>query len=142
MKNEFWAILYVSSAMKDLSLSDVEYFLAQSRKVRMETGISGIAIIAQNNVMVVIEGLKDAVKADYEENKKHPAQHSMIKLFDGPIPYQYFESYPLAFKTIAQSPYAQLDDFIKPEEKEYLDEILELDGSVPRLIKDFLKNNS
>ena len=140
--DSLWAILYVSSAIKELSTSDVEYFLTLNRKSRSENNITGIVLFSQNNVLVIEEGLKDPVKAEFEKEKKHPAHHSIIKLFDGPIQHLFFESFPLAFKTIGKSPYSHLDDFATSEQKEYFDELLELDTSISKLIRDFIKNNS
>jgi len=140
--NNFWAILYVSSAMKDLSASDVDYYLAVNRKIRQEHKITGIAILAMNNVLVIQEGIKEEVKAEYDAEKKHPAHHSLIKIYDGPINHRYFEDFPLAFKTIGMPEYKHLDSFLKPEYQEYFDEFLQADNPVAKLVKDFIKNNS
>lgn len=140
--NNLWAILYVSSAMKDLSVSDVEYFLTANRKVRQENKITGIAILAMNNVLVIQEGIKEVVKAEFDNEKKHPAHHSLIKLYDGPISHRYFEDFPLAFKPIGFPEYKHLDSFSEPGHKEYFDEFLLADNSVSKLVKDFIKNNT
>lgn len=141
-RNNLWAILYVSSAMKNLSPADVEYYLNLNKEFRIKSKITGIVVLAQNNVLVLQEGEKENVKAEFEAEKKHPAHHSLIKVFDGPIEGLYFEDFPLAFKPIGNPDLAHLDVFTQPNFKEYLDEILNLDQSVPRIIKEFIQNNS
>lgn len=140
--SNLWAILYVSSAMKNLSVSDVEYFLTANRRVRQENKITGIAILAMNNVLVVQEGTKEIVKAEFDNEKKHPAHHSLIKLYDGPISHRYFEDFPLAFMPIGISEYKHLDSFSETGHKEYFDEFLQGDNPVSKLVKDFIKNNT
>lgn len=141
-ENNLWAILYVSSAMKGLKPEDVRYFLQVSKDIRIANGLSGIVILAQNNVLVLQEGIKENVKSAFETDKKHPAHHSMIKLYDGPISSRYFEDFPLAFKQIGNTDLAHLDDFKASSNAEYLSELLQMDHAIPKIIKDFIKNNS
>lgn len=140
--NNYWAILYVSSAMKGLSAADVEYYINLNRQFRIKSEITGIVVLAQNNVLVLQEGEKEKVKTEFEAEKKHPAQHSLIKVFDGPIEGLYFEDFPLAFKPVGHPEFAHLDDFTQPNTKDHFDEILKIDQSVPKIIREFIKNNS
>ena len=141
-ENNLWAIIYVSSAMKDLSLSQVSGFVEMKRKTRIEQGVTGLVILAQNNVLVVQEGLSAGVKGEFEDDRKHPGHHTMIKLFDGPIKQRFFEGFPLAFKPIGNKAFNHMDDFITPENKEYFEEILQMEHLISKLMRDFIKNNS
>jgi hypothetical protein len=140
--NQLWAIFYVSTAMKDLSPQQVQDYLDLSRKTRTQNDITGLAILANNNVLVIQEGQKETLKHEFENERKHPAHHSMIKLYDGPISGRYFEGYALAFKTVGKSAFSSMDDFREPSLEEHFHELIQLDDVVARLMKDFIKNNS
>ncbi|WP_207536324.1 BLUF domain-containing protein [Desertivirga arenae] len=139
---EVWCMVFVSSTIKDTTPEMTHSILETVRKERREANLSGLTIFAGGNNLILVEGEKAEVYKEYEQAKKHPAHHSMIKLYDGALPCRFFEDSPLALKVIGGEGFRGLDSFITEEQKEYFDEFLTMEHAVARLCKDFIRNNT
>ncbi|WP_207423442.1 BLUF domain-containing protein [Desertivirga brevis] len=137
-----WSIVLLSTTMKDITLEQIEKDLYRRREIRKKNGITGIVINARGNILLSAEGKKEHVKLQYDEIKKYQGHHSIIKLYFGPIPFRFFEEDPLAFKSLGVEEHKFLDSFKSEEQKEYLQEVLNIEHPVSRIINDFIKNNS
>lgn len=141
-ENELWGVLLLSTTIKDITPEQIEKDLANRREVRKLNGITGIVINARGNILLSAEGTKAQVELQYSEIKKYQGHHSLIKLYSGPIPFRFFEGEPLAFKSLGMEDYKFLDSFKSEEQKEYLQEVLEIQHPICKIMSDFIKNNS
>lgn len=139
---ELWAMVCVSSAEEILNKEEVEQLLAEARSKQALNGLTGIIIFSDGNVLMLVEGEKDVVQAQFTGILRSPKHHSVMKIADMAIPHRYFEDYPLAFKPIHSEQLKSLDDFAEPERKEYLEECLSLNHPIIKLLRDFIKNNT
>lgn len=140
--NELWCIVLVSTTIKDTSPELTQINLDQRRQIRKSNGITGLCIYASGNILMSIEGEKNNVKTQFELIKKYSGHHSVIKLYDGSIPFRFFQEDPLAFKVISPEAYKHLDEFQSIEKKEYLQAVLETEHLVTKVIQNFIKNNN
>jgi hypothetical protein len=139
---DLWCVLFVSTGMKDTTpeeLKDILDAVADQRRLR---GITGLVLFAHGNNLIMIEGSMENVQQEYESAQQHPGHHSMIKLYSGPIPYRFFEEWPLALKVVGPEEFKKLDDFISNEQQEYFKEFLEIDHFVARSCRNFIRNNT
>jgi len=142
MENELWCIVYISCAVKGLSLESAREMMNFAISDRRSKNLSGLSINAMGNIMVLTEGEKSSVLKNFEEIKKHHVHHSVTKIYEGPIPCRFFEDYPLALKIKGVNELKELDDFNTPEKMEYLEEVIGMDFPALKVIKNFLKNNT
>ncbi|WP_423147360.1 BLUF domain-containing protein [Rubrolithibacter danxiaensis] len=142
MEKGQWCIVYVSSATKELTSDYLAEVIETTRHYRRAHNNSGLTILSHQNLLVTIEGTQESVLAEYQLAKMHPFHHSVIKLYEGPVPHRFFEDYILAFKIIAPENFKDLDNFKTPGKKEYLEEFLNLANPVSTIVANFIRNNT
>lgn len=136
-------IIYVSSAIENFSIDDINNLLVFFREDRKKKNLTGLVLYANGNALTMIEGDKDQVEKEFSLMKSYPAHHHIIKIYDKTIPHRYFENYSLGFKVIGNASLKSVDDFNTDGDKEYWDECLLMnDDPIIKIIKDFIKNNS
>ena len=140
--SELWCVAFVSTSIKDATAETAAAIIETVRKERHSQNLTGMSIFARGNNLIMCEGPKENVLLEYEQAKKHHAHHSLIKLYDGPIPFRFFEDSPLLLKVIAPDNFKPLDDFATPEHREYFEEFLNTEHMVARISRDFVKNNT
>lgn len=138
---ELSCIVFVSSAVKDLDPDDIRQMAKEAGNINKEMGITDLTIFAHGNVLVVMEGPRQVIEKRFDELKKHPAHHSIIKILSTSIAFRNFEGYPLALKIYGASKYKPLDDFGSPESREYFEEFLQSDTPVSNAVRNFLRSN-
>ena len=93
------------------------------------------------NIMRMLEGQKEDVISKFNYLKSSHIHSDILKLAKKAIPQRFFEDYPIDFLTINHPAYKELNDFNEPEVMEYLEECLNIDNPLIKVLKDFLKNN-
>ena len=142
-ENSLHAIIYVSSATKHYSSYELSQLISPFKTLWKETKLSGLVIYANGNGLTLLEGEREAVEKQYEQNKSHPGHHGIIKLFDRSIQQRYFEDYVFALKVINSSEIKSIDDFESVENTEFWQEYLSMtDDPIVNIIKDFMRYNS
>ncbi len=140
MERRFRCIILISSAKKELELSEAEQMIASARKERAERDITSLVVFACSNILILLEGEPDPVAKEFREVHMHNGHHSIIKLFDQDVPHRFFDGYPLAFKSVSKD-LKLLDDFTEREQQAYFDGFLALENPVSRIVSTFIKNN-
>ena len=142
MNEELGCIVFVSSAVKNLSPEDIRQMAIDAGALNSEMGITDLTIFAHGNVLVLMEGPWETVERRFDELKKHPSHHSIIKILSTPVSYRSFEGYPLTLKIYGPKQFRCLDDFTSPERKEYFEEFLNLQTPVSNAVRNFLRSNT
>jgi hypothetical protein len=142
MEEELGCIVFVSSAVKNLSPDDIRQMAINAGSINSDLGITDLTIFAHGNVLVLMEGPWNTLKKRFEELKKHPSHHNIIKILSTSVSYRSFEGYPLALKIYGSQQYKCLDDFVSPERKEYFEEFLNLDTQVSNAVRNFIRINT
>lgn len=99
-------IIYVSTAVRPMSDSELSNILAASRKNNVSRGITGILIYrysAEENVgsfIQLLEGDKTAVMDTYNHIVKDSRHHSKIVLEEGQTESRQFPDWAMGFKNI------------------------------------------
>ncbi|WP_207532635.1 BLUF domain-containing protein [Desertivirga arenae] len=141
-ESNIWCIITLSTGIKDLCAALSANILAEGFLSRTSNTLTGLCVFSRNNNLILVEGDKEKVHESYQKSKKNPYHHSIIKIYDGPVPFRCFEDYPLAFKALAPSIYKELDTFKTPGQLEYFEEYLKIDHISSILVKNFIINNS
>lgn len=136
-----WCIICISSVAKDLNIQEAEQMLKAARISRKERDITGLAVYADRNNLILIEGEKSAVRNDFDAARQHAGHYNIIKIYDKSLSTLFFQDYPLAVRSVSRD-LKMFDDFTEPEQKKFFDEFLALNNSVSQVIREFIRNNS
>jgi hypothetical protein len=139
---ELKCIAFVSSAMKDITPDNIKAWAEEAGKLNESMDISDLTIFANGNVLGLLEGPAEAVEKRFEELKKHPSHHSIIKILSTQIDYRSFEGFPFMLKIFGTEEFRALDNFKDHPMKEYFEEFLDLDTPASNAVRNFIKSNT
>ncbi len=142
LQNNLHAIVFVTSDTACFTHAQFQTLLNDIITYNKANNIGELPVWANGNMLHFLEGSKEAVTAKDQILKTNPCLQGNIKLYDNPIKQRYFEDYHFAFKPINTEWFRPYDDFAEPAKKEFFNECLELDDTIMKIVKDFIKNNS
>ncbi len=127
-----YAIVYVSTASKDLKESEIKTMLDESVAWNNRNDLTGILLYSEGNFFQVIEGEENIVKDLFENIQKDPRHHNVMQLFGKAIHKEAFDGYKADFIS-GNAAYDQ-EKF-----KSYLKQIEMLDDSTQKAVKNMIK---
>jgi hypothetical protein len=89
--------VYVSSAIKPFSQTELLDLLAQSRDNNTSLGITGMLLYKDGNFMQVLEGEEETVQALIAKIAHDPRHRGMIILLRGPLEERQFPDWSMGF---------------------------------------------
>lgn len=101
-----FSLLYVSSAVRPFSGSDLEELLATSRDNNARVGITGMLLYKDGNFMQVLEGEEGAVRDLYDKIGDDPRHRGEIVLREGFTEERQFPGWSMGFRDL-ESPGAR-----------------------------------
>lgn len=140
--NGLKCIIFVSSAMKEITPIEIKGWANQAGELNAALDISHLTIFANGNVLALLEGPAEVVDNRFEELKRHPSHHSIIKILSTRIDYRSFEGFPFVLKTFGSEEFRALDGFRTEPMKEYFEEFLDLDSPASNVVRNFIKSNT
>ncbi|MEO8075346.1 MAG: BLUF domain-containing protein [Acidobacteriota bacterium] len=93
-------LVYVSSAVRLFSSSELAAILAQSRENNSKLGISGMLLYKGGNLMQVLEGEEAAVRTLYAKIARDPRHTGLLILLDGALSVRQFPDWSMAFRDL------------------------------------------
>jgi hypothetical protein len=93
-------LIYVSSAVKPFSPSELVDILARSHANNTGLGITGMLLYKDGNVMQVLEGDEQAVRSLYARIERDPRHRGLLTLTQGQIAERQFESWSMGFRDL------------------------------------------
>ena len=91
------SIVYVSTAIANLSEGALLNLLRRSRCANQQVGISGVLMHGGGQFMQVLEGCPAAVRRLYARIQADPRHSHLEKLADGPLPRREFRGWHMSF---------------------------------------------
>ena len=101
-----FSLVYVSSAVRRFSRSDLEELLATSRDNNARAGITGMLLYKDGNFMQVLEGEEGAVRDLYDKIGDDPRHRGEIVLREGFTEERQFPDWSMGFRDL-ESPEAR-----------------------------------
>lgn len=127
-----YAIVYVSSATKDLKESEIKTILEQSVAWNNRHGLTGILLFSEGNFFQVLEGEESVIKDLFESIKKDPRHHNVLQIFGKEIHREAYDGYKADFIS-SKTHY-------DPKQIEcYMKQMEVLDDSAQKALKNMLK---
>ena len=89
-------IIYISSATRLLSESDLSALLAVSRRNNAAEGLSGMMLYHDGSFLQVLEGPEAAVSQRFAHILRDPRHRSVIRLWEGAVTARAFAQWQMA----------------------------------------------
>lgn len=93
-------LVYVSSTVKSLSPEELVDLLAKSRAANARLGITGLLLYKSGNVMQVLEGEAQNVRALYARISRDPRHEGLIVLVDRTAEKRQFPDWSMAYRDL------------------------------------------
>jgi hypothetical protein len=108
---DLYAIVYVSTAVRQVSLGDMRGLLEDARHRNAAAGITGVLLYSEGSFMQYLEGPARSLAEVYGLIKTHPLHYGLIDLVREPIAVREFAEWSMAFQVVGafgpSSPLAQ-----------------------------------
>ena len=96
-ERDLYAIVYVSTAARPVSLNDLIPLLESARRRNQQEGITGVLLYADQRFMQYLEGPAGGLSRVYDIIKAHPLHYGLIDLVREPIAGREFADWSMAF---------------------------------------------
>ncbi len=93
-------IVYVSSAVRPFSSSELVELLSKAHVHNSNVGITGMLLYKDGNFMQVIEGEEEAVRTLDAKIKRDPRHRGMLMLLQGPLTERQFPDWSMGFRDL------------------------------------------
>ena len=120
------SLVYVSSAVRLLSLEEIGYLLKRARERNKEYGITGVLLYIGGNFMQYIEGPKDNLDIIYKIIREDDQHTGLILVSREAIESRQFADWSMAYQTKDVEGYVG-----SPSERRLIEMILELPNDNP-----------
>lgn len=137
---DYWGMLYVSAVSLKLAKEEMALIKQEVTRDCRSKDITGLLIHAEGNLLCYMEGTKDTLALQYKQIITDVRHKNLVKLFDGPIPFRFFDEFGMSFKFLDRA-FSEFDDFNTEGTEEYLQECLNMNNIPMKQISQFIKNN-
>jgi len=120
------SIVYVSSAVRLLSLDEIGYLLKRARERNKEYGITGVLLYIGGNFMQYLEGPKDNLDLIYKIIQEDDQHTGVLLVSREAIEERQFSDWSMGFQT------KEVEGYVgSPSERQLIEMILELPNDNP-----------
>lgn len=120
------SIVYVSSAVKLLSLDEIQNLLARARERNGRYGVTGVLLYIGGNFMQYIEGPADGLDIIYRLIQAHELHSGIIEVSRESISERQFDGWSMAFQS------REFEGYVgQPGERNLIDLIREMPADNP-----------
>ena len=93
-------LIYVSSAIRLFTQSELVALLAKSQENNAKLGITGMLLYKDGNFMQVLEGEEKAARTLHEKISHDPRHQGLITLLQGPLAARQFPNWSMGFRDL------------------------------------------
>lgn len=97
MKSTLHSLVYVSSAVKEMSEFELQSLLFDCRRFNLESDVTGILLYSGGSFMQCIEGTSEALGLTFDRIKKSSKHHGVIEIVDEPMEARSFPDFQMGF---------------------------------------------
>ena len=120
------SLVYVSSAVRLLSLDEIAHLLGRARERNSEYGVTGILLYIGGNFMQYLEGPKAHLDTIYEIIRRDKLHSGLILISREAVEHRQFGDWSMAFQT------RDIEGYVgSPGEKRLIKTLLELPDENP-----------
>ncbi len=127
-----YAIVYVSTASKDLKEPEIKTMLKESVIWNNSHGLTGLLLYSEGNFFQIIEGEETVTKDLFESIKQDPRHHNIIQISGKEIHKEAYDGF--------KSDFIYSNAHYDPKKfRTYLEQIEVLDDATQKAVKNMLK---
>ncbi len=137
-EGECYSIVYLSTAIAQLSEGASLQLLRRARFANKQAGITGVLMYGGGQFMQVLEGCSAAVRRLYARIQTDPRHSRLEKIADGPIPHREFTDWHMSFAPLPAAYFSGIPGYLSPPQ-------LVMTGagtSVQQVLCEFLEHSS
>jgi hypothetical protein len=97
---DLYAIVYVSTAAKAVTMAELMHLLEGARRRNAEEGVTGLLLYSDRRFMQYLEGPAAALYRVYDTVKHHPLHYGLIDLIRQPLQEREFADWAMAFHLV------------------------------------------
>ena len=97
-----FSLVYLSSGTNRFSSRELGDILAVSRRNNTASGVTGLLLYRDGNLMQVLEGEELVVRALYDRIERDPRHHGLIPVWEAEEPDRQFPDWSMAFRDLAE----------------------------------------
>ncbi|HWU42252.1 MAG TPA: BLUF domain-containing protein [Bdellovibrio sp.] len=94
---KIFQLVYLSTAVEDISYTDIQDILEESRRHNAENNITGVLIFREGFFLQALEGTQAAVQSLVKKIKEDDRHFSLRVLAEGENDNRVFEKHPMVF---------------------------------------------
>jgi hypothetical protein len=132
----FFHLVYVSSAVAELSDEQLAEILEVARRNNAASGITGMLIYAGGNFLQVLEGRKAEVLETIARIERDPRHKGLIHLLKADTAERYFPEWSMGFKSIDPREMAEIPGYRDLRNLSLRD----LESTAHKLIRQFMRH--
>lgn len=95
-----FSLVYVSSAIRLFSQSELVALLAKSQENNAKLGITGLLLYKDGNFMQVLEGEEKALRTLHAKISHDPRHQGLLTLLQGPLAARQFPDWSMGFRDL------------------------------------------
>tara|TARA_R100001369_G_scaffold21881_4_gene39787 strand:+ start:37350 stop:37754 length:405 start_codon:yes stop_codon:yes gene_type:complete len=126
-----YAIVYVSTASKDLEKKEIENILNSSKKWNNENDVTGLLLFSGGNFFQIIEGEKNLILELFQNINSDKRHHNITQIFGKEIHKEAYDGYDSDFVSDEA-------DYDPEKFQHYLNQIKVLDNSTQKAVENIL----
>ena len=100
------AIVYVSSATRQLTEADIGHLLNRARERNQQHDVTGVLLFCHGNFMQYIEGPQASLQTIYDIIRADPMHQQLIELFNEPIASRAMQGWSMAYRVMDKASFA------------------------------------
>lgn len=100
-------LVYVSSAVRELSRQDIHHLLERAQARNIECQVTGVLLYAAGDFMQYLEGPEEGVAEVYRHIRADPLHTGLIELLREPIGQREFGEWRMAYRVLGVDHHAE-----------------------------------
>jgi hypothetical protein len=117
-EGDLYAIVYVSTAARPLSLAELHHLLKRAQARNLKENITGVLLYADGTFMQYLEGPAPGLYKVYEVIKADPQHYGIVDLVREPVGRREFSGWSMAFRVInAAGPSSEAEQDARLEQR-------------------------
>lgn len=113
-------IVYLSTAVKSITETDLTDILNSSRKNNKERNVTGLLMYCDGNFVQLIEGEEEDVKAIYAAIEKDGRHKNIILLISSASEQRNFPDWTMGFAAAEKDDLHQIEGYVNPKNPDFL----------------------
>ena len=134
-------LIYLSSAKKLYTESDLSDILIKSRINNTNKQVTGLLLYHEGSILQILQGNKDTVLEVYSKIERDNRHHNIIKAVSGTSAERNFPDWSMGFKSVTGSEWSEISGFLNLEPSRILSHLNKKDKKINTMVNSYISVN-